>query len=315
MKRLIAATLFGIILCLTGCSKRSSSATQTEVQPSFVDSAAQTSVEQKETEPVPMEPVPSFLAGRGTVSIAAGFSESERFFNFHPLADQSYTIEQLIDTLKKDIERDSECQISYSHASLQVPGRNAHAVKLSFVCVADEYTQFLILTEDSGLLHIHFAIDGWSRRYSSISRNGVVFDAGSNGAASHSAQTFVPDSDFTYHLLVQTNEVSRGFEFYDKDNEPSIAINAVMNDVYEKGNVDPEKIYFVQTFLDDKTYYYYDGYGGVPEETSDVIKKIAADYLFTFDSPQIVKDAVLKKAGVYSAQDIYTKDEPLDWSE
>ena len=231
-------------------------------------------------------------------------------FNCSP--GETFDLASLKDELQNN-EVLSGVEPEMEYAVLNNPNRKAYALSLYYNTSTEGFTQFFILSEKDGQLEINFLLDGWYRRYPSINENGVIFDSGSNGAASHSVITYVPDSNFEYKVLCETTENGYGYSFYDAEGAPVQALNDIMTEAGD-GNPDAMRVLYTRVVMDGKTYYYYYlGSDGITQELVDYIDGIAGDHGFAFDGKDTVSAAELAYAKKLGVEEIYDNEKMVDW--
>ena len=254
-----------------------------------------------------------FLENGGKTNIADDFHQDDRQIEFNCSPGETFDLASLKDELQNN-EVLSGVEPEMEYAVLNHPNRKAYALSLYYNTSTEGFTQFFILSEKDGQLEINFLIDGWSRRYPSINENGVIFDSGSNGAASHSVITYVPDSDFEYKVLCETTENGYGYSFYDAEGAPVQALNDIMTEAGD-GNPDAMSVFYNQAVIDGKTYYYYLDSEEITQELVDYIDGIAEDHGFTFDGKDAVSAAELAYAKKLGVEEIYDNEKRADWTE
>jgi len=254
----------------------------------------------------------AFLYHGGSAKVSERFKHDNRMVKACEAGD-TFDLAALKSFLQQDkLLEGTEPEIEY--ANLRYPDRKVYALSLYYPTNIEGFTQFFILSEHNGALEINFALDGWSRRYPSINENGVVFDGGSNGAASHESTIYVPDSDFVYQVLSVTEENGYGYSFYDSNGEPVQTVNDIIS---EAGGTNPDamNVLYSQVVIDGRTYYYFLGMDRITQDLVDYIDGIASDHGFTFDGKAAVDAAELAYAQKLGAQDIYNNHTEAGWQE
>lgn len=252
-----------------------------------------------------------FLNNGGSARVADHFTHDNRQIEKVCQAGDVFDLAALKDYLQQD-EFLSGVEPEVEYAYLDNPNRKAYALQFCYQTSIEGFTQFFILSENNGQLEINFAIDGWSRRYSTFNEYGVIFDSGSNGAGSHEQTVYVPDMNFEYKVLSDTMENGYGYSFYDPNGEPVQAVNDIMEEAAD-GDPDAMSVLYSQVTVDGTIYYYYLGYDGITQEMVDYIDGIAARHGFTFDGKDTADAAVLAYAKKLGVEEIYDNQQMAEW--
>ena len=254
-----------------------------------------------------------FINNGGKAKVAENFRHDNVMIEKICQAGEELDLVSLLDCLQQN-EVLSGAEPKMEYAKLNNPKRMAYALSICYETDTENWIQFFILSEKDAQLEINYAIDGWSRRYPYINENGVIFDSGSNGAASYKSTTYVPDSEFEYKVLSASTENGYGFSFYDADGEPVETVNDIVTEAGE-GNQDAMNVLYSQVVIDEKTYYYYLGMDGITQELVDYIDGIAKEHGFTFDGKDAVTEAERAYAEKLGVGDIYDNEKMAEWAE
>ena len=257
--------------------------------------------------------IQSFFRGESSLEVAGGFDMDCRMIEAQYTEGESFMLPDLLTKLSAGWPLEDAGEPEIQIADLEIPGRNAWAVSLMYDTPMEPFTQFYICSEENDGLKLHYAIDGWSRRYPSITKFGVIFDGGSDGAADHTVSTWVPREGMYYVKLSQTREIGSGAHFYHPDWSEAEEANEAIDAIWSDPEVDEGNIYMGQSYIGDKAYYYFGGYGGITQAAVDHIDGIAAEHGFRFDGITAVREAEKERAESLGAGDVFDKDEPADW--
>ena len=255
----------------------------------------------------------AFWNGDGAMVVDDGFNSDCRMIEAEYAKGESILFSDLMDRLGKTWPVEG-AEPEIAMAELTVPGKEAWVLSFQYYTNTDNYTQFYLCSDENGTLKLHYAIDAWSRRYPDINKYGVVSDGGSDGAADHTVALWVPDKEMNYTKLSETREIGYGSSFYDLNYEPEEKINAVMEAAGENPGVDAGNIYYGQSRIGDRTYYYFGGYNGVTQDTVNLIDGIAAEHGFTFDGITAVREAEKARAESLGAGEIYSSSDTPEWT-
>ena len=322
------------LLTLMLCASLTAAACGTEVPQTSVSSDETTvseSVENKTSE-VSAEPVPAsntdeakpeekdlfeaFLNGGASVTIPASFDNRNQSITPVYAVGDVFTIDEISENIKPFIDRMEDAEITEKryYAELDNEGKKALAVMFEYSGSYDISTELLlIVANDKGALEAKLAIDGWSRKYAYFDVMGVLYDGGSNGAASHSGEVIAPNADFDYTALYNFEEVGAGFEF-SADDERSTLVNEINREItgrFAESDV-IYKLYFVYDKVGDEVFV---SYSCEDPEIASAVEEAASARNLTFDDLEAYKAAVDARV---KSLDLYYPEgeaEPVKWIE
>ena len=253
-----------------------------------------------------------FVYKNGSVRVADNIVENNVIlgYDFHPAV--SYTFIELKDLLGSLEMLDAEAP-EIDIAYLNNPNRKAYLISFLYKSSSENFTEFLVMSDNNGQLEINYAIDGWSRRYPSFNEYGVITDSGSNGAGAHSSTIIVPMADFKYITLVSQDDNAAGWAFYDdKTGENVQPISDIMSEVFDLGGDDYLMVIFSQVAVNDKKYYYFLS-DDITQDIVDKIDSIADKYNFTFDGKDKADAAIETYAKELGVDGIYDSETYADF--
>lgn len=176
-----------------------------------------------------------------------------------------------------------------SYGALDHPGMEGYALLIQSDSL-DGDGLFFIVSKENGEFLIKFVADCWSRKWQNVNPYGIIVSGGSNGAASHSSTTYVPDADLNYHTAFSEQTIGVGFEFYEETDLNAATVNAIAREVGESKTIDGANIVFIQELIDGKALYAFLGDNPITQDTVDQIDEIAAKHDFKFDGKKAIKE-------------------------
>ena len=231
-----------------------------------------------------------YIMGKAAASVSKDFLSAINLTDITLSAGDEYTVSELESLLQNDsMIGDTQPEVSY--APLSIHDKPLYAMQLYYETGMENLTETFIFSDNSGKLEMIFAIDAWTRRSAFINAAGVVFDSGSNGAGSHSAVTYAPDTSFIYRKVSDLDEEYYGFSFYDEEGEPSTTVNAIMNEAGEGNDKATDVVYYREIINGKRYYYFLKGAGKLTQDTVEYIDKIAKEHNFTFDGKAAADEA------------------------
>ena len=183
-----------------------------------------------------------------------------------------------------------------SYGALDHPGMEGYALLIQGYALLiqsdslDGDGLFFIVSKENGEFLIKFVADCWSRKWQNVNPYGIIVSGGSNGAASHSSTTYVPDADLNYHTAFSEQTIGFGFEFYEETDPNAATVNAIAREVGESKDIDGANIVFIQELIDGKALYAFLGDNPITQDTVDQIDEIAAKHDFKFDGKKAIKE-------------------------
>ena len=259
------------------------------------------------------DPFNDFLYNNGSVRVADNIIESNVIldYDFHPAASFTFNeLKSFLESMEMLDNSEPEIEIAY----LNNPNRKAYLISFLYKSSSENFTEFLVMSDNNGQLEINYAIDGWSRRYPTFNEYGVVFDGGSNGAGAHSTTILVPTTGFEYKTLVSQDDNAPGWDFYDPEKDENVQpLSDIMSEVFELGE-DYQSVFFSQVVVNDKKYYYYLS-DGITQDIVDKIDSIADKYSFTFDGKDKADAAIDAYARELGVENIISNETYPEWKE
>ena len=330
MRKKWMIAVFAMAMLCTACGKQTTEQTSTKSVPSAVTEENSTVEEESTTEASETQTaeqtqegkadakgeeeqdlLDAFLKGEEKAIVSETFTHDNRMLD-QPLQTGEELDLEAIKSKFGSLEMLQGVEPSVEYTVLKNPNRKMYGIRLTYEMQGETFLQMLVLSEKEGKLEIDFSIDSWSRRYSDLNENGVIFDGGSNGAASHESITYVPDENITYKSLCRLEENGYGYRFYDVAGDSMEKVNAIMEEAAE-GNDAAQGVLYTQAVVDEKTYFYYLGMDGITQELVDYIDGIAASHEFTFDGKATVDAAVEEYAKKLGVEEIYRNEAKADW--
>ncbi len=280
----------------------------------------------------------AFLAGEETAEYySAGTKEGSSYVLFsQSLQDGEYTLseigEKVCAYMKEDWDHEAEItEISYAYLDCGADGTPELALKYTIeIPMIDIWSSIFILQNRNEHLEICGDFDEWSRSGLTINENGVLYSAGSGGAAYHVFHKSFLDAQGDWHFLYECDSESPVTSvFYDNSPDGEIPEeinedNLVLLDFYLE-----EYQYDEETYEDLRTKYQtFAILDEVGEETEFFYTTLDCDDSIYTDSAfgKYMKDAGLKVYKYSEIQDLikqkeqkegfdeaWDEAEPLEW--